>query len=345
MTVVASETMVPAPDPGSNLLDVRDLRVAFGSGSKARLVIDTATLSVPAGGSMGIVGESGSGKTMLCRALVGTLTRRGAAVVSGTIEFEGVDLTHAPEAVWRTVRGRRIGYVPQSSLAGLNPVLSIQTHLAQAIQVEHPDLGSRALRRRAVELLELVRITQPERVLALQPHQLSGGMRQRVVIACALALEPRLLLADEPTTALDVTIQREILLLLTQLRSDLGMALVLVTHDLTVIEAICDHVTVMYAGATVERAPLDALLGSPAHPYTMALLAARIDRSEPGQRLRAIGGEPPTIDRWPSGCRFWPRCGFAVDDCRRGLQPTLERIEAAHSSACLRWPHLRHGTP
>jgi oligopeptide/dipeptide ABC transporter ATP-binding protein len=296
-------------------------------------IIDTANLSLTAHGAVGLVGESGSGKTMLCRSLLGTLGRRKAAVLSGSIWFGGRDLARAPEGDWRQVRGRQIGYVPQSSLAGLNPVLTVRTQLVEALTATR-QMSRHDVEQRALELLDLVRIPRARYVLELRSHQLSGGMRQRVMLAAALAQEPRLLVADEPTTALDVTVQREILELIAGLRKELGMALVLVSHDLAIVEQVCERVVVMYAGATVEAGPVEAVVAGPRHPYTRALRLSRVDTAVPGQDLETIAGEPPSVGAWPPGCRFWPRCPLADDACRHGDQPPLQQV-GGQLSACI----------
>jgi oligopeptide/dipeptide ABC transporter ATP-binding protein len=296
-------------------------------------IIDTANLSLTAYGAVGLVGESGSGKTMLCRSLLGTLGRRKAAVLSGSIWFGGRDLARAPEGDWRQVRGRQIGYVPQSSLAGLNPVLTVRTQLVEALTATR-QMSRHDVEQRALELLDLVRIPRARYVLELRSHQLSGGMRQRVMLAAALAQEPRLLVADEPTTALDVTVQREILELIAGLRKELGMALVLVSHDLAIVEQVCERVVVMYAGATVEAGPVEAVVAGPRHPYTRALRLSRVDTAVPGQDLETIAGEPPSVGAWPPGCRFWPRCPLADDACRHGEQPPLQQV-GGQLSACI----------
>ena len=268
---------------------MQDLCIGFRKrGGRLLPVIDAANLSLDPRQAVGIVGESGSGKTMLCRALIGTLARHGAEITAGTVKFGGLDLVAASERVWRGIRGREIGYIPQSSLAGLNPVLTVETQLVESITATGP-LSRRQARDKAVELLERVRIPRAPQVLKARGHQLSGGMRQRVMIAAAIAQAPKLLIADEPTTALDVTIQREILSLITQLRHELNMALVLVSHDLAVIEDVCDEVMVMYAGASVESGPVAALSNdpSPSLHAGAARLARRPRRAGPGP-----GGDP-----------------------------------------------------
>lgn len=322
-----------APLTGGPLLEIQDLQVAFRKSHGLLPVINTANLTLRRDEAMGLVGESGSGKTMLCRSLIGTLRRHGAVVTGGRILLEGRDLAGAPEGVWRKIRGREIGYVPQSSLAGLNPVLSIKTQLVEALTVVKP-LSAAEARREALDLLELVRIPRAKDVLNQRSHQLSGGMRQRVMIAAALAQKPKLLVADEPTTALDVTVQKEILGLIGKLRRELGMALILVSHDLAVIEEVCDSLMVMYAGASFEQGPVSALVDRPRHPYTRALHDSRVDTAERGMALVAIAGEPPTIGAWSAGCRFWQRCPIGDETCQHGPQPPLRAIDD-QLSACI----------
>ena len=316
------------------LLQVEDLSVAFQTPDGLVPVIDTVKLQVDADESVGVVGESGSGKTMLCRTLIGTFKRHGALVTGGRILLDGEDLARADERTWRRVRGRVVGYVPQSSLASLNPVLTIETQLIEAVAVVRP-ISRAEGRAEALRLLELVRIPRATQVLGQRSHELSGGMRQRVVIATALAQRPRLLIADEPTTALDVTVEHQILMLIEELRKEFGMALILVSHDLAVIDEVCDRVVVMYAGASVESGARNLLAATQFHPYSHALRASRVDMAEPGQELQTIGGETPSVGAWPAGCRFWPRCSFAINACKNGPQPPLSAIDARWT-ACIR---------
>jgi oligopeptide/dipeptide ABC transporter ATP-binding protein len=317
-----------------NLLEVEELRVAVrAGGSRTVTVLDAANLTVDGDEAVGVLGESGSGKTMLCRSIMGTLSRRGAVVTGGRIKLAGRDIANAPESTWRTIRGRQIGYVPQSSLAGLNPVLTVETQMIEALTAVRP-LERRAAEQEALRLLDLVRIPRARTVFKQRAVQLSGGMRQRVMIATALSQQPKLLVADEPTTALDVSVEHEILTLITSLRRELGMALVLVSHDLSVIEEVCDSVMVMYAGATVEAGPVECIVSQPRHPYSRALGRSRVDTAEPERDLEVIPGDPPTVGRWPAGCRFWPRCPLADAACERGAQPGLVRI-GSQLTACI----------
>lgn len=298
-------------------------------------VVDSVSLSLDQTQAVGIVGESGSGKSMFCRALIGTLARHDAEVLSGSIRFDGDELAGASESTWRQIRGRQIGYVPQSSLAGLNPVLTIGTQLVEALTSFGRSAGRAQAEREARHLLEIVRIPRAEAIMRVRPNELSGGMRQRVMIAGALAAQPRLLVADEPTTALDVTVQREILTLIADIRRELGMALILVSHDLSVIEEVCNNVLVMYAGASVEFGSVVDVVRATRHPYTAALRASRIDAAMPGIDVETIEGEPPTLGDWPTGCRFWPRCPLATDACRTGPQPGLRTV-GRQLTACIR---------
>jgi oligopeptide/dipeptide ABC transporter ATP-binding protein len=318
-----------------SIVTVTDLVATFRtrSGDEVR-VLDGASISVREGQAVGIVGESGSGKTMLCRALVGLLPRLGGRIAGGSIRYNGVEYADAPEAAWRRIRGVTAAFVPQSSLIGLNPVLDIQSHLAEIVETIEP---RGAVDRRITELLDMVRL--PARVRRLRGSELSGGMRQRVMIALALATRPRLLLADEPTTALDVTIQREILDTLARLQADLHLAMVLVSHDLAVIEDVCDDVVVLYAGATMEIGDTTSLLARPLHPYTAALQRSRIDRAPPGGVANAITGDAPAVGHWPSGCRFRNRCDFEIEACSVDPQPPLRPVDG-RASACIRVDEL-----
>lgn len=316
----------------TQLLQIRHLRIGIVRPRRATLVIvDEANFNVHNGEMVGIVGESGSGKTMVCRAIIGTLQRRGASVLGGQVLFEGKDLTSINESTWKDLRGKAIGYVPQSALAGPNPVLTIQDQLAEAVaQVG----GSGSVRQRSRELLELVRIRGIDTVMKQYPYQLSGGMRQRVMIACALATRPRLLIADEPTTGLDVTVQSQIMRLLKDIRQELGTAIILISHDLALVEEVCDTIVVMHAGATVEVGST-ASMERPRHPYTVALNSSRIDIATPRGDLVTIQGNPPAVGEWQPGCRFALRCDYREDDCSVGGHPPLFGEPGSHQTACL----------
>lgn len=315
-------------------MSVDGVRVSVKTDDGELMIVDEATFSLSRGEALGIVGESGSGKSMLCRALMGTIERFGGRVSSGSIVWKGSDLVGAKESTWRQIRGFEMGYVPQSSLAGLNPLLSVGSQLREAIRLT----GIRdhaAIKARSLELLDMVKIPRAEQVLEERSTSLSGGMRQRVIIAAALSLQPDLLILDEPTTALDVTVQAEILSLVDSLRHDMGMGIIFVSHDLAVIEMVADKIATMYAGAVVEVGNTANVRSGPLHPYTEALLGSRLESAVPGEDLTSIPGEPPSVGAWPDGCRFWPRCSFASDVCKTGTQPEL-MTKGDHQSACLR---------
>ncbi len=322
---------LPAAPP---LVEIRDLCIGVDRGRGAPLiVVGNATFSAGRGEMLGLIGESGSGKTMVCRALIGTLHRRGARILSGAIRLGDLDLVHADEAAWRKIRGRRVGYVPQSALAGLNPVMTVGEQLAEAIAQE-PGASERGIPARAKHLLDIVRIRRPEMVLKQHASQLSGGMRQRVMIACAIASKPELIVADEPTTGLDVTVQAEIMKLLRSIRAGMGASIILVSHDLALVDDVCDRVVVMHAGACVESGRVEEM-ARPQHPYTRALNRSRIELAAPGGELMTIRGQPPAVGAWFPGCRFAERCDIVQPDCRVGAHPPLFGDEGGHRTACL----------
>jgi oligopeptide/dipeptide ABC transporter ATP-binding protein len=314
------------------LLDLVNVEIGIVRPRRETLVIvREANFDVNYGEMVGIVGESGSGKTMVCRAVIGTLQRRGASIIGGQVLFEGQDLSKINEAKWKALRGKVIGYVPQSALAGPNPVLTIEKQLAEALaQVD----GSGSMKSRSKELLDLVKIRRIDTVMKQYPYQLSGGMRQRVMIACALASKPKLLIADEPTTGLDVTVQSQIMELLREIRRDLGTAIILISHDLALVDEVCDKIVVMHAGATVEVGST-ASMSKPRHPYTIALNSSRIDVAKPGGELLTIKGNPPSVGQWNPGCRFAERCDYQEADCLVGEHPPLFGEKGEHQSACL----------
>jgi peptide/nickel transport system ATP-binding protein len=306
---------VSAADP---ILSIRDLSVTFDTPAGPARAVRSMHLDVAAGEAVAVVGESGSGKSVTMLATLGLLPR---AHVTGSASFRGTELIGAPTDTLRAVRGRRISMVFQDPMTSLNPVITIGKHLALVMRAHQSKLGRREVRARAIALLEQVAIPQADRRVDAYPHELSGGMRQRVMIAMAIANEPEVLIADEPTTALDVTVQAQIMELLTDLRRERGLALVLITHDLGVVAGHTDRVAVMYAGRVVERAPVNELFASPEHPYTRALLAClpRLDERGP---LGAIPGTPPNPVDLPPGCPFSLRCDLAVDACRT-VEPAL----------------------
>ena len=319
------------------LLSVRGLKVHFPVREGVVRAVDGVDFHVAVGETLGIVGESGSGKTVASLSLL-RLPPPPARIVAGEIRFEGQDLLALPEAAVQRVRGRRMAMVFQNPATSLNPVASIGSQLSEILRW-HTGLQRKAALARVAELLGLVGIADPAARLRQFPHELSGGMRQRVGIARALLCEPALLLADEPTTALDVTIQAQILDLLVDLRQRLSMALVLVTHDMGVVARMADRITVMYAGRVCETADAATLFRAPLHPYTRALLEGvpRLDHSyaRGKRRLPSIGGRPPDLLHPPAGCRFHARCPEAIADCARIL-PREHAVAPGHTVSCLR---------
>ena len=316
-----------------SLLEVRDLAIEYRTPDGVVRVVRGVDLQVRPREFIGIVGESGSGKSQLLLALLG-LSAPGA-VVSGSIRHGGAELVGASAATLNRIRGNRISMVFQDPMTALNPYLTVGTQITEVLRL-HRGLGRRAALARAAELLDAVQITEARRRLGQYPHELSGGMRQRVMIAMALACEPEILLADEPTTALDVTVQAQILELLRELRTRMGTAVVLVTHDLGIVAELADRIAVMYAGRFVEEAPVDTLFASSRHPYTEALKRSlpRIDVDLPA-RMASIPGNPPNPARLPAGCAFAPRCGFRLERCDAETPP-LQDLGAGHRKACLR---------
>ncbi|MER7787019.1 ABC transporter ATP-binding protein [Streptomyces sp. NPDC097640] len=323
------------PDTAGVLLEATDVRVRFDTAGGPVTAVDGVSLRIRRGHITGLVGESGSGKSVTARTLMRMVPAPGR--VSGTVRFDGTDLMALDERAMRAVRGDRIAMVFQDPQASLNPVLTVGAQVAEALIV-HGTPRAQA-RRRAVELLDMVGIPDPERRAGEHPHQFSGGMRQRVVIAMALARDPDLLIADEPTTALDVTIQAQILRLLADLRDRTGVAVLMITHDMGVVAELCDEVAVMYGGRIVETGTTATVFATPTHPYTRALLRAmpRLDGPDAtsADRLFAIPGQPPDPARLPSGCAFHPRCALARDRCL-GSVPALEPLPAdpEHTAAC-----------
>lgn len=314
------------------LLTVTDLEVEVAG----RRILTDVSLAVAPGEIVGVVGESGSGKTMTSRVLTGMLGPIGARVTGGGASFAGADLTSLDEQGWRRIRGHRISLVPQGSQSALDPLMSVRDQMVETVEALSAAADPEA---RAFELLESVRLDPSERLLRAYPHELSGGMRQRVMIALALAGDAELLIGDEATTALDVTVQSEILELLGRLRDERGLALILITHDLGVVRGLADSVSVMYAGATVEFGRTAEVLHRPRHPYTAALLGAQ-PRGVRGDRpLTSIAGSPPAPSAWPRGCRFAPRCRYGLEACNEG-QPPLRPYDRGHDVACLRAEEL-----
>lgn len=316
----------------SHLLEVRDLEVRYETERGSVNAVNGISFTVAEGEAVGFVGESGCGKSATALSLLGLIPEPPGRIVDGTIVFRGRDLLSLSEAELRSVRGREIGMIFQDPMRSLNPVLPISRQIGEVLEL-HMGLERRASRKRAIELLDMVGIPDARSRVDDYPHQFSGGMRQRIVIAMALSCEPQLLVADEPTTALDVTIQAQILDLINSLRRELDMGLLLISHDLGVV-ARMDSINVMYAGYIVERAVASDLFNRPRHPYTVGLLNAvpRIDQVAKTEMM-AIEGHPPNLMSLPVGCPFRPRCSYAVDDCRDS-NPVLERVDYRHEVAC-----------
>ncbi len=351
--------------PAPPLLEVSGLEIRFpgtsgGSAGEPCSVVRGVSLTVERGEFVGLVGESGSGKSLTALAILGLVPPPGR-IVGGSVRLDGENLLELAERDLRPVRGGRIALVFQEPMAALNPVLTLETQICEAVRA-HPArvaghagggrVTARAARARALELLELLAIPDPVRRLRAYPHQLSGGQRQRAMLAIALAAGPDLLIADEPTTALDVTLQAQVLELLERLRRELGLAILLITHDLAVVAESCDRVLVMYAGEVVESATSDVLFAHPAHPYTRALLASIPVLGSPAPRgaLPAIPGQVPSADQLPAGCAFHPRCSFRIERCASERPAWVELAstrgglenggEAPHGARCLRLPEL-----
>ncbi|HEX5078111.1 MAG TPA: ABC transporter ATP-binding protein [Geminicoccaceae bacterium] len=328
------------------LLVVRDLAVTFpGTGGLRLQAVRGIDLDLNDGEALGVVGESGSGKSVSMLGLLGLLPEQ--AKVTGSVLFRGQELLGMAPRALQAIRGARIGMIFQDPLTALNPVLRVGEQIVEAIRIHHPGVSRKAAMARAVDLLDLVSIPQPRERVRQYPHEFSGGMRQRVMIAMAVANEPELLIADEPTTALDVTVQAQILELLQDLRSRLGIGLVLITHDLGVVAGTADTVAVMYAGRIVEHGAVDALFEAPRHPYTRGLLAALPTLEVADRPLVGIEGRPPSLRERPSGCAFHPRCAFAQARCRVEM-PELRHVgstwSACHFAETLP-PGLDVGTP
>jgi oligopeptide/dipeptide ABC transporter ATP-binding protein len=328
----------PVAAVGDALLDVRDLSVEFLTESGPATVVDHVSFSVRAGEMVGIVGESGSGKTVTSLGVMRLVPSPPGRITSGSVTFGGRDLLSSSLPELRAIRGDELAMVFQDPMTSLNPVFTIGTQLVDTLRL-HRKMSKRAARARAVELLEMVGIPDPQRRIKDYPHQLSGGMRQRALLALALSCEPRLLIADEPTTALDVTVQAQILDLLRWLQAELGMAVVFVTHDLGVIADLCSRVIVMYAGQVVEEAPVDELFANPRHPYTEGLLAAIPQSGLEDERLASIPGVVPAPTAMPLGCRFHPRCPYAVPACA-SAPVDLRTTGDGHLARCLRVDEL-----
>ncbi|MCW1100197.1 ABC transporter ATP-binding protein [Streptomyces sp. RS2] len=323
-------TRLPGYDPQAPVLELDALSVEFPTPQGPACAVDAVSYSVRAGRTLAVIGESGSGKSMTVRAVMGILPRT-ARITGGTARLHGVDLLALGTEQRRRLRGPRIAMVFQDSLSALNPALPVGTQIAEMFRA-HQGLGRREAHQRAVEILDKVRIPAADRRAGDYPHQFSGGMRQRVVIAMALALDPDVLIADEPTTALDVTVQAQIMDLLAEMQRERRMSLILISHDLGVVAGVADEVAVMYAGRIAETAPAAELYAIPRHPYTRALLAAIPRPGTRGRPLTVLHGAPPDLSKLPQGCPLRPRCPDAGDVCLS--TPPLYEIGAGRRCAC-----------
>jgi len=333
-----SSDLPSAPKTAAPVLEVRDLVTTFDTDSGRLTAVDGVSFSVQKGRTLGIVGESGCGKSVTAFSIMQLLPRPMGRIAGGSVHFEGQDLTKMSLADMQKIRGNRIGMIFQEPMTALNPVQTIGRQLSEVFLL-HKTEDSQAALAMSVDILGKVGIPSPDVRVGEYPHQLSGGMRQRVVIAMALACKPAVVIADEPTTALDVTIQAQILELMQELQRDMGLAIILITHDLGVIADMCDDVVVMYAGQVAETGPVKAIFGSPSHPYTRGLLASipRLEH-ERKTRLSIIEGMVPSLDQMPVGCRFQNRCPYRTEVCNQ--PPPVSQISSGHAVACHRWQEL-----
>ncbi|GGX06604.1 ABC transporter ATP-binding protein [Streptomyces chryseus] len=335
-------TAAPASfEPSPALLEVRDLHVEFRTRDGVARAVNGVTYSVAEGETLAVLGESGSGKSVTAQAVMGILDMPPGRITGGEILFQGRDLLKLKEDERREVRGREMAMIFQDALSSLNPVLSVGEQLGEMFVV-HRGMSRKDARNKAVELMDRVRIPAARERVGQYPHQFSGGMRQRIMIAMALALEPALIIADEPTTALDVTVQAQVMDLLAELQRELAMGLILITHDLGVVADVADRIAVMYAGRIVETAPVHDIYKAPAHPYTKGLLESIPRLDQKGQELYAIKGLPPNLLHIPPGCAFHPRCPLGRDMCRTD-EPPLYDVPDGRGSACHFWQEAHHG--
>jgi oligopeptide transport system ATP-binding protein len=315
-----------------HLLEVRDLHVEFHTRDGAAKVINGVSYHLDAGETLAVLGESGSGKSVTAQAIMGILDMPPAVIPSGQILYDGSDLLKMPEEQRRQVRGKQIAMIFQDALSALNPVFPVGWQIGETLR-QREGMSRADARRRSIELMDLVKIPAARQRVGDYPHQFSGGMRQRVMIAMAVALDPRILIADEPTTALDVTVQAQIMDLLGDLRRELNMAMILITHDLGVVADVADRIAVMYAGRIIEHADVHSLYSAPAHPYTKGLLQSIPRLDQRGHGLSTIKGLPPNLMRIPSGCPFHPRCPYAQQVCV-DVVPENRMLGNGRTSAC-----------
>ena len=314
------------------LLAVRDLRVTFQTPRGLVHAVNGMSFEIQPGEALGILGESGSGKSVSVGAVMGLL-ESPPAKIEGQINYKDIDLLGASASVKRGIHGDRIAMVFQDAITSLNPGLTVGYQISELYKVHRPSISRRRAKDNAIELLERVGIHSASERVNSYPHEFSGGMNQRVMIALAIALKPDILIADEPTTALDVTVQAQIMQLLSDLRQETGMALILITHDIGLVAENTDRLMVMYGGRPVETGPTNAVINQPAHPYTIGLMSSIPQAGMKGQKLQAISGSPPRLTRLNKGCVFAPRCSY-VQDCCNSVSPDTTLIDADHSSAC-----------
>ncbi|WP_328955330.1 ABC transporter ATP-binding protein [Kitasatospora purpeofusca] len=333
---------------GTPLLEVKDLHVEFHTRDGVAKAVNGVNYSVAAGETLAVLGESGSGKSVTAQTIMGILDMPPGKISQGQILFRGQDMLAMSEENRRQIRGQKIAMIFQDALSSLNPVMTVGAQLGEMFRV-HRGSSKKEAKEKAIELMERVRIPAARQRVGDYPHQFSGGMRQRIMIAMALSMEPDLIIADEPTTALDVTVQAQVMDLLAELQAEYNMGLILITHDLGVVADVADKIAVMYAGRIVETAPVRELYANPAHPYTKGLLRSIPRLDQKGQELYAIKGLPPNLLKVPAGCAFNPRCDVATDLCRTEI-PKLHQVSdkdgkelTGRSSACHLWKETLHG--
>ncbi|MER7754577.1 ABC transporter ATP-binding protein [Kitasatospora sp. NPDC097643] len=333
---------------GTPLLEVKDLHVEFHTRDGVAKAVNGVNYSVAAGETLAVLGESGSGKSVTAQTIMGILDMPPGKISQGQILFRGQDMLAMKEEERRLIRGQKIAMIFQDALSSLNPVMTVGAQLGEMFRV-HRGASKKEAREKAIELMERVRIPAARQRVGDYPHQFSGGMRQRIMIAMALSMEPDLIIADEPTTALDVTVQAQVMDLLAELQAEYNMGLILITHDLGVVADVADKIAVMYAGRIVETAPVRELYANPAHPYTKGLLRSIPRLDQKGQELYAIKGLPPNLLKVPAGCAFNPRCDVATDLCRTEI-PKLHQVTdkdgkelTGRRSACHLWKETLHG--
>ncbi|WP_380285587.1 ABC transporter ATP-binding protein [Kitasatospora purpeofusca] len=333
---------------GTPLLEVKDLHVEFHTRDGVAKAVNGVNYSVAAGETLAVLGESGSGKSVTAQTIMGILDMPPGKISQGQILFRGQDMLAMKEEERRQIRGQKIAMIFQDALSSLNPVMTVGAQLGEMFRV-HRGASKKEAREKAIELMERVRIPAAKQRVGDYPHQFSGGMRQRIMIAMALSMEPDLIIADEPTTALDVTVQAQVMDLLAELQDEYNMGLILITHDLGVVADVADKIAVMYAGRIVETAPVHELYARPAHPYTKGLLRSIPRLDQKGQELYAIKGLPPNLLKVPAGCAFNPRCDVATDLCRTEI-PKLHQVTdkdgkelTGRRSACHLWKETLHG--